>query len=73
MLKWFEKWIIKRLLNRVTDGLPILKERLEEYWEKFLEGVTDGSHDKHWQDLHVNGLWKVDDYRESLKGTEPGA
>lgn len=33
MLKWFEKWIIKRLLNRVTDGLPILKERLEEYWE----------------------------------------
>jgi len=48
-------------------------ECLEEYWEKFLEGVTDGSHDKHWQDLHVNGLWKVDDYRESLKGTEPGA
>jgi phage host-nuclease inhibitor protein Gam len=33
MFKWFENWIIKRLLNRVTDGLPMLKERLEEYWE----------------------------------------
>lgn len=33
MLKWFEKLIIKRLLNRVTAELPMLKERLEEYWE----------------------------------------
>lgn len=33
MLKWFENWIIKRLLNRVTAELPLLKERLEEYWE----------------------------------------
>lgn len=33
MFKWFENWIIKRLLNRVTAELPLLKERLEEYWE----------------------------------------
>lgn len=45
---------------------------LEEYWEKILANITDGSHDRHWQDLHVNGLWKVDEYRESVKGSEPG-
>lgn len=45
---------------------------LEDYWEKLMEGITDGSHDKSWQDLHVNGLWKLEEYKANLKGTEPG-
>ena len=46
---------------------------LEEYWQKILAGKTDGSHDKEWEDLYYEGLWKVEEYMDSLKEAEPEA
>ena len=33
MFKWFENWVINRLINQIKKELPELKERIEGYWE----------------------------------------
>lgn len=46
-------------------------ECLEPYKDALDEGLTDGSHDKIWQDTYYNHLWKVPDFSaEQTEGIE---
>jgi hypothetical protein len=46
-------------------------ECVEEYKEALDKGLTDGSHDKYWQDTYYNGLWKLPNWNEQTQ-TQPG-
>lgn len=45
MFKWLEKFVIKRIVKRISNELPELKEKALEYWEdnkdEIIEKVKD--------------------------------
>ena len=49
MIKWLEKWALKRLLKRVAENLPIAQDRIGTIWaensneifEKVTKTITD--------------------------------
>ena len=46
---------------------------VEPYWQKLLAGITDGSHDKEWQNTYYNGLWQKPDWNKEVESSvEPG-
>ena len=45
---------------------------LDKYYKKVKNGETDGSHDKHWIELHTDGLWKDKEHREFSEAVEMG-
>ena len=47
-------------------------ECLEPYMEALKKGLTDGSHDKFWQDTYYNGLWKKPDWSKVQASSEQG-
>ncbi len=46
MFKWLEKIIIKRIIKRVTNELPELKEKALQYWEDNKDEIVDKIKDK---------------------------
>ena len=44
-------------------------ECLEPYNDALKKGLTDGSHDKYWQQLHTERLWKLPNFEAET--TEP--
>ena len=45
MFKWLEKFVIKRIIKRISKELPELKEKALEYWkdnkDEIIEKVKD--------------------------------
>ena len=46
MFKWLEKIIIKRIIKRVTNELPELKEKALQYWKDNKDEIVDKIKDK---------------------------
>ena len=46
MFKWLEKFVIKRIIKRVTKELPELKEKALEYWDENKDEIIKKAKDK---------------------------
>lgn len=46
MFKWLEKIIIKRIVKRITNELPELKEKALQYWKDNKDEITEKAKDK---------------------------
>ena len=46
MFKWLEKIIIKRIIKRVTNELPELKQKALQYWEDNKDEIIEKATDK---------------------------
>lgn len=46
MFKWLEKFVIKRIIKRVTNELPELKEKALKYWDENKDEIVDKIKDK---------------------------
>ena len=41
MFNWLEKFVIKRIVKRISNELPELKEKALEYWEDNKDEILD--------------------------------
>lgn len=46
MFKWLEKIIIKRIIKRITNELPELKQKALNYWEDNKDEIIEKATDK---------------------------
>ena len=46
MFKWLEKIIIKRIIKRITNELPELKQKALNYWEENKDEIIEKATDK---------------------------
>lgn len=46
MFKWLEKIIIKRIVKRITNELPELKEKALQYWQDNKDEITEKAKEK---------------------------
>ena len=41
MFGFIEKWVLKRLLKKVAENLPIAQDRIKELWEENKEEIIE--------------------------------
>lgn len=46
MFKWLEKFVIKRIIKRITNELPELKEKALNYWKDNKDEIIEKAKDK---------------------------
>ena len=41
MIKWLEKWALKRLLKRVAEQIPMAQDRLATIWQEHKDEIFE--------------------------------